>query len=133
MAEFMLEVVAPEGSVLKEQVEFAVLPAIDGEVGILANHSPLISALKVGIIRYTQNGKVNKIATSGGFVEVAENRAVVLADTAERCEQIDLDRAMAAKERADKRLRERQDDLDHRRAELALHRALNRIKAAKKD
>lgn len=129
MADFKLEVVSPEGSVLNEQVEFAILPAIDGEVGILANHSPLISALKIGIIRYTKDGKVNKIATSGGFVEVADNRVVVLADTAERGDMIDLERAVEAKERATKRLNERTPELDTRRAEIALQRAMNRIKA----
>ncbi len=132
MAEFKLEIVAPEGGVLNENVEFAVLPAIDGEVGILANHSLLISALKLGIIRYTQDGKVHKVATSGGFVEVAENRVVVLADTAERGDMIDLERATAAKERAARRLNEKSTDLDMRRAELALQKALNRIRAAEK-
>ena len=132
MAEFKLEVVSPEGSVLSEQVEFAILPAIDGEVGILANHSPLISALKVGVIRYTKDGKIHKIATSGGFLEVAENRAVVLADTAERGEMIDLERAIEAKERASQRLNTRSSEFDLRRAEMALQRALVRIKAAEK-
>ncbi len=132
MAEFKLEIVAPEGGVLNESVEFAVLPAIDGEVGILANHSLLISALKIGIIRYTRDGKVHKVATSGGFVEVAENRVVVLADTAERGEMIDLERAVSAKERASRRITEKGSDLDLHRAELALQKALNRIRAVEK-
>lgn len=132
MAEFKLEVVSPEGSVLSENVEFVVLPAVDGEIGILANHAPLISALKIGVIRYTKDGQVAKIATSGGFVEVAHNKAVVLADTAEIGETIDITRATAAKERAEKRLKDNDGDLDVRRAELSLLRAVNRIKAAEK-
>lgn len=132
MAEFKLEVVSPEGGVLNEQVEFAVLPGIDGEIGILANHSPLISALKIGIIRYTQDGKVKKIAASGGFVEVAENKVVILADTAELGETIDLQRAISAQERAAQRLKEINQDIDHQRAEVALKRAVNRINAAEK-
>ncbi len=130
MADFKLEIVSPEGSVLSEDVQFVVLPAVDGEIGILANHSLLISQLKIGLIRYTQDGKVNKIATNGGYVEVANNRVVVLADTAEPGEMIDLERAVAAKERAEKRLRERRQEMDMRRAEYALQRALNRIRAA---
>lgn len=130
MADFKLEIVSPEGSVLSEDVQFVILPAVDGEIGILANHSLLISQLKIGLIRYTKDGKVNKIATSGGYVEVANNRVVVLADTAEPGEMIDLERAVAAKERAEKRLSERRQELDMRRAEYALQRALNRIRAA---
>lgn len=127
MADFKLEIVAPEGSVLQEEVELAVLPSVEGELGILAHHSPLISALKVGIIRYTKGGQAFRVATSGGFLEVANNKAVVLADTAERGDMIDLQRALAAKERALKRINQ-SDGIDQRRAELALYRALNRIK-----
>jgi F-type H+-transporting ATPase subunit epsilon len=131
MADFKLEVVSPEGSVLSEDVQFVILPAVDGEIGIMANHSLLISQLKIGLIRYTKDGKVHKIATSGGYVEVADNRVVILADTAERGEIIDLQRANEAKERAQRRLNEHGADIDLKRAEYALHRAVNRIKAIK--
>lgn len=127
---FTLRVVSPEGNVLKEEAEFVVLPGVTGEIGILPNHAPLITAMDVGVIRYTIGGTTKKIATSGGFVEVAENKVTVLADTAELGELIDLDRAMAAKERAEKRLNQRADELDLRRAEFALQRAAARIKAA---
>ncbi|MGE4271757.1 MAG: F0F1 ATP synthase subunit epsilon [Desulfitobacterium sp.] len=127
---FTLRVVSPEGNVLKQEAEFVVLPGETGEVGILPNHAPLITALGIGVIRYTANGKVEKIATSGGFVEVSDNKVTVLADTAEPGDRIDLERAIAAKERAETRLAHRTDGIDSRRAELALLRAVARIHAA---
>ncbi|MGI1657433.1 MAG: F0F1 ATP synthase subunit epsilon [Desulfitobacterium sp.] len=127
---FTLRVVSPEGNVLKEEAEFVVLPGETGEVGILPNHAPLITALGIGVIRYTVNGKVEKIATSGGFVEVSDNKVTVLADTAEPGDKIDLERAIAAKERAERRLAQKTDGIDSKRAELALLRAVARIHAA---
>lgn len=128
---FTLRVVSPEGNVLKEEAEFVVLPGQTGEIGILPNHAPLITAMDAGVVRYTVNGSTHKISTSGGFVEVVDNKVTILADTAETEEKIDLQRALAAKERAEKRLAQKTDDVDIRRAELALHRALARISAAK--
>lgn len=131
MAEtFALRIVSPEGSVVKEDVEFALLPGEAGELGILPNHAPLISGLDVGVIRYTKNGVKKKISISGGFVEVLDNKAVILAETAEPGELIDLTRAIAAKERAEQRLAQRTSDVDVRRAEMALRKAVARIKAA---
>lgn len=129
---FTLRVVSPEGNVLKEEAEFVVLPGVTGEIGILPNHAPLITAMEIGVIRYTVNGKIKNISTSGGFVEVADNKVTVLADTAETGEMIDLQRAMAAKERAEKRLNQSSKDFDPRRAEFALRRAAARIRAAEK-
>jgi F-type H+-transporting ATPase subunit epsilon len=127
---FALRIVSPEGDVLKEDVEFAVLPGGQGELGILPNHSPLIAGLDVGVLRYTLNG-VNKLAAiAGGFVEVVDNTAIVLADTAELSEDIDLSRAVKAKERAEKRLATNSNEIDVRRAEYALRRASARINAS---
>ncbi|MDA8442457.1 MAG: F0F1 ATP synthase subunit epsilon [Peptococcaceae bacterium] len=130
MADFKLEVVAPEGKVVGADVQFVKLPSVEGELGILAHHTPLIGALKVGIIRYTKDEKSYRIATSGGFVEVANNKVTVLAETAEPGDLIDLERALAAKERAMQRINERNTESDIKRAEFALQRAINRIKAA---
>lgn len=127
---FTLRVVSPEGNVLKAEAEFVVLPGATGEIGILPNHAPLITAMDIGVIRYTVNGITKKISTSGGFVEVSDNKVTVLADTAEPAELIDVKRALAAKERAEKRLSQRSDETDFRRAELALRRAIARIRAA---
>lgn len=127
---FSLRIVSPEGNVLKEDVEFVILPGELGELGILPNHAPLISGLDAGVIRYTQNSTIKLVAISGGFVEVVDNSATVLADTAELSEEIDLTRAVEAKERAMKLLEARSNEIDLRRAEYALRRATARISAA---
>lgn len=126
---FSLQIVSPEGNVLKEEVEFVVLPGGQGELGILPNHSALIAGLDIGVIRYTLNSIIKRVAITGGFVEVADNSATVLADTAELSETIDLARAVDAKERAMKRLAARSNEIDLRRAEYALRRAAARINA----
>ena len=127
---FNLIVVAPDGQVLNKDVEFVVVPGESGEIGILPNHAPLIAGLGIGVLRYTENGKVNKISVCGGFMEVAVNKVTVLANAAEKSDCINVDRAQAAKERAQKRLTEKTPEIDVARAELALKRALARIKAA---
>lgn len=127
---FSLRIVSPEGNVLKEDVEFVVLPGGMGELGILPNHAPLIAGLDIGVIRYTLSGTTKQAAIAGGFVEVADNQAIVLADTIELAEEIDLKRAMEAKERAQKRLSARTAEIDVRRAEFALRRAAARISAS---
>ncbi|NLI91043.1 MAG: F0F1 ATP synthase subunit epsilon [Peptococcaceae bacterium] len=126
---FNFNVVAPDGQVLNKDVEFVVVPGENGELGILPNHAPLIAGLGIGVIRYTENGKISKVAISGGFMEVVHNKVTVLANTAETAENINVERAQAAKDRAEKRLKERQPDTDLVRAETALKRALARIKA----
>ncbi|MGI6678066.1 MAG: F0F1 ATP synthase subunit epsilon [Dehalobacterium sp.] len=126
-----LDVVTPEKKVCSQEVESLVVPATTGYLGVLPNHAPLITALDIGVVRFTQDGKSIKMAVNGGFLEVKDNKAVILADTAELGDQIDLARAEEAKERALRRLTERPADLDVIRAELALKRAQSRIKAAK--
>jgi F-type H+-transporting ATPase subunit epsilon len=131
---FMLEIVTPEDRLFKDEVEFVVVPEVNGELGILRNHAPLIAALNIGVLRYTDpNGAIKKIAISGGFMEVMDNEARVLAETAEHGEQIDVLRAKAAKERAEARLAAKAADTNLARAELALKRAIARIKAAEQD
>jgi ATP synthase, F1 epsilon subunit (delta in mitochondria) len=127
---FALNVVSPEGNVLKEEVEFVVLPGGAGELGILPNHAPLIAGLSIGVARITIDGSVKRLALAGGFVEVIDNSATVLADTAELSENIDLPRALGAKERAAKRLASPSSEIDVIRAELALRRAMARINAS---
>lgn len=124
------EVVTPERVILSADVESLVVPAALGYLGVLPNHAPLVTGLDIGVIKFKQDGKTKKMAISGGFMEVINNKAVVLADTAELGEKIDLHRAEEAKERARKLLSEHAQDLDVMRAELALKRAISRIKAA---
>lgn len=127
---FNLRVVTPEGQIFNDDVEFVVLPGEAGELGILPNHAPLIAGLHIGVMRYTKDNETKRLAISSGFVEVAENSVSVLADTAEQGELIDLNRAISAKERAEKRLSLRTPDVDVVRAEIALRKALARISAA---
>ncbi|MHB8155830.1 MAG: F0F1 ATP synthase subunit epsilon [Desulfocucumaceae bacterium] len=124
-----LEIVTPEKKLFSGDVRFVVVPGELGQLGFLANHAPLMSGLRIGLVKVEQEGKTFKVAVSGGFVEVAKNKVTILADTAEREDLIDRDRAEQAKERAEKRMADKQADLDTKRAEMALQRALNRLKA----
>lgn len=128
---FMLEIVSPEELLFKDEVQFVVVPEINGDMGVLRNHAPMIAALNAGIVRYTDvNGAIKKVAISGGFMEVMNNVARILAETAEPGAHIDVMRAKAAKERAEARLAARAEDTNLARAEMALQRAIARIRAA---
>ncbi len=127
MSTFLLEIVTPERKVFAEQVDMVSVKGIEGEMGILAHHLPLVTPLKVAPIIIKQDKEDSYIAVSGGFVEVRKDKVVILAESAEFPVEIDLERAETAKQRAEKRLAAKQDDVDHRRAELALQRAVTRI------
>ena len=126
-----LEVVTPEKSVVDEDVQMVIAPGILGEFGILPGHTTFLTTLKVGTIRYTDtNGKERYVFVSGGFAEALPDKVTVLAESAERRQEIDLERAKEALQRAEKRLAEarEKEDLDLVRAKAALARALHRIK-----
>ncbi len=127
-----LEIITPERKVLSEAVEEVIVPGLEGELGILPQHTPLISQLKTGVLTYRQGSEKRSVHVSGGFVEVLPERVSVLSDVAERPEEIDLARAQRARERAEKRLSSLGEDIDFRRAELKLQRALIRIQLASK-
>jgi len=127
-----LEVVTPERTVLSDEAESVIVPGFDGYIGFMQNHAPLVAGLTVGIVQFgPEHGEKRRIAVSGGFVEVADNRVTILADTAELDNEIDVGRAQAARERAERRLREQSENIDRARAEAALQRALNRLRAAR--
>ncbi|PRO65885.1 F0F1 ATP synthase subunit epsilon [Alkalicoccus urumqiensis] len=126
-------VVTPDGSVFDGQVEMVSVRTIDGELGILPNHLPLVTPLSIGAVRLKESGNVRLIALSGGFMEVRSDEVNILAESAELPSEIDVTRARAAKERAERRLEQaKQDNIDFRRAELALKRAVNRLDVAEK-
>lgn len=102
---------------------------VEGELGILPKHIPLVTPLKIAPVTVKRQGQKDQlIAVNGGFMEVRKDKVVILAESAELPEQIDVDRAKAAKERAQKRLAEtKQENVDFKRAELALQRAVNRL------
>ncbi|OAS14572.1 F0F1 ATP synthase subunit epsilon [Paenibacillus oryzisoli] len=129
MSTFLLEIVTPERKVYAEQVDMVSVKGSEGELGILPNHIPLVTPLRIAPITVKKAGSKDAvIAVNGGFMEVRKDKVVILAESAELPEQIDIDRARAAKERAEKRLAEtKQDNVDFKRAEASLQRALNRI------
>jgi F-type H+-transporting ATPase subunit epsilon len=131
---FLLEVVTPERIALSDEVQFVVVPALDGELGILRNHAPIVAGLKIGVLRYTMpGGEIHYMALSGGLMEVIDNEAKILAETAEHGREVDLLRAKAAKDRAERRLAERQDQISYVRAQMALLRAVARIRASEQE
>lgn len=127
-----LEIITPERRVLNEKVDEIVVPGLEGELGILPQHTPLISQLQTGILTYRQGAEKKLVHVSGGFVEVLPDQVAVLSDVAERPEEIDLERARKSRERAENRIATGGDDVDFRRAELKLQRAMIRIQLASK-
>jgi len=123
MAEqIQLEVVTPERRLLDEPVEMVTIPGLNGEMGILPGHTPLISGLKTGVLTYVQDGKSFQLHVSGGFVEVRDDHVSVLAEVAERPEEIDAASARVARERFEKQLTNwsgSEDELELARTELA--------------
>jgi len=132
VSSFLLEVVTPERKVYAEEAEMVVVKGVAGELGILANHIPLVTPLKIAPVKVKKGNSEEWIAVNGGFMEVRKDKVVILAETAELPGDIDVERATAAKERAEARLRNKQDEIDFRRAELALQKALNRIDVSQK-
>lgn len=125
-----VDIVTPEKTVYSEDAEFVVVPGSEGSLGVLPQHSPLVSGLKIGVLKVIKGGKETKMAVGGGFMEVNHNKVVILANSAETADEIDVARAEAAKERAEQRLANRTHDVDVARAEAALRRALLRLKVA---
>ncbi|HEX8180274.1 MAG TPA: F0F1 ATP synthase subunit epsilon [Pyrinomonadaceae bacterium] len=132
MAErIQLDVITPERSVLSEAVDFVSVPGLDGELGILPGHTPLISQLQTGVLSYTQGGTSERLLVSGGFVEVNHDRVSVLADMAERPEEIDSASARQAREQAERALAAfTGDEADFARARAELDRADARLQLA---
>lgn len=131
MSTFLVEIVTPERKVYAEEAEMVTVKGIEGELGIMPGHIPFVTPLQIAAVVIKKSKRDEYIAVNGGFVEVRKDKVVILAESAERQTDIDLDRAMAAKNRAEQRLKARQDEYDFRRAELALQRAMNRISVKK--
>ena len=122
MAEkIQLEVVTPERSVLAEPVDMVTVPGLGGELGILPGHTPLISQLQTGVLTYVQDGKNNQLHVSGGFVEVRDDHVSVLAEVAERPDEIDAARAKLSRDKLEKQLNAwsgSEEDLELAKAKL---------------
>ena len=128
-----LEIVTQERRVyLADDVEMVIAPGSEGELGILPRHAPLITSLEEGVMRVKRAaGREDVLAIHGGFMEVLPDQVTVLADAAERAEEIDLARAEEARQRAEELMKQRREDkVDYARAETVLRRSLVRLKAA---
>lgn len=125
-----LDVVTPQKLAYSEQVDLIEGPAIDGLIGILPNHAPLVTAMKIGVVRVVKDGEETQIAISEGFMEVQPDQINLVVRTAELPEEIDVDRAKSARDRAEEKLEQNKDNVDFVRAEAAYDRAKARLKAA---
>jgi F-type H+-transporting ATPase subunit epsilon len=134
MASIKLEIVTAERVVYTEDVDIVLAPGVEGQLGILPHHAPLMTILQSGEILARRGTEEDIMAISGGFLEVRPDRVIILADSAERAEEIDEARAQAAKERAEQRLKERgvTPDLDEARVEASLRRAMARLSVLEK-
>lgn len=127
-ANIRLEVVTPQKEVVNEEAQMIVAPGVLGEFGVLIGHTPFMTSLNVGTIRYTDaQGQEHCVFVSGGFAEALPDKVTVLAESAERRCNIDMDRAKTAMERAQKRIDDKSEDIDYARAQMALKRAIHRI------
>lgn len=127
---FQLEIVTPEKLLVKEAAEQVQIPGQNGYLGILPGHAPLITELGVGVITYRAHGNTRDLSVAWGFAEVLPDKVTILAETCERPEEIDAERARKAKERAEQRLKSNDPHIDFERAEDALRRAETRLKVA---
>jgi len=132
MNTFLVEIVTPERKVYGEQATMVVVTGSEGELGIMPNHIPLVTPLRIAPVTIKRDGSVDTVAVHGGFIEVRKDKVVILAESAELSEDINVERAEAAKQRAEQRISvARRDEIDFRRAELSLQRAMNRLKVRK--
>lgn len=132
MAEmFELKIIEPDGMFYEGQSSFLEFASVMGEMGVYANHIPLTTILAPGVVKIHNDGQVKKAAVMGGFIEIQKDRITVMAENAEWPEEIDVERAKAAKKRAEERLQKKEAGLDMARAEAALKRAMARIGATR--
>lgn len=128
MKTIKVSIVTPDGPVYESDVEMVITKAQSGELGILPGHIPMVAPLNIGAVRLKKDGKTEFVAVSGGFLEVRPDQVTILAQSAETASEIDVERAVRAKERAEQRMKDHHvENMDFRRAELALQRAINRL------
>ncbi len=127
-----IDIVTAEGAVFSDEVDLVLAPGVEGQLGILPHHTPLMTMLAPGEMVLRKGGEETYLAITGGFLEVRPDRVVVLADAAERAEEIDQARAEEARRRADEKLRSHEAGLDLVRADASLRRALTRLQIGQK-
>ena len=133
MAELNLEIVTPAKTAFKGEIKSITVPGSKGRFQVLRNHAPIISTFDIGMIKVDlPDGRANYYSTAGGTIEVLDNKVIVLADSIELVSEIDEERALQAKQRAEERLAEKNSDINLTRAHAALSRAINRISLKEK-
>ncbi len=132
MASLKLEITTAERLVFSDEVNIVIAPGIEGQLGILPHHTPLMTMLMPGELVARKDHDEFVLCITGGFLEVRPDKVVILADACERAEEIDLERAEAARKRAEERLKTREPNLDMARAQAALQRSLVRLKVAER-
>ncbi|WMM24235.1 F0F1 ATP synthase subunit epsilon [Tissierella sp. MB52-C2] len=130
MSNFHLDIVTPDKPFFSDEVEMVIVRGIDGDLAILKGRAPITTPLRIGKVRVFQDGKERIAAISDGYVSVVDDKVTIITESAEWPDEIDTERAKAAKERAEDRLKNRRDNIDIHRAELALHRAINRLEVS---
>lgn len=128
---FQLEIVTPEKLFFSEEVKMVIVRGIEGDLAILKNRAPITTPLKIGKVRIEQDGEERIAAVVDGYISVSKNKATIVTEAAEWPDEIDLERAEAARKRAEERLNKESSGMDVMRAELALKRAMNRIEVSK--
>lgn len=131
MDKIRLEIVTPHGPTFSGDAEEVTASGSEGDFGVLPGHAPFMTTLKIGILVAKIDGKPHYFFVNSGYAEVTTDKMLILADSAERAEDIDVQRAIAAKERAEERIR-KQENIDYTRAESSLQRAMIRIQLAEK-
>jgi F-type H+-transporting ATPase subunit epsilon len=126
-----LEVVTPYGLILSEDVDEVTAAGSEGEFGVLPGHAPFITTLKIGMLSYKKGNEVRYIFVNSGYAEAGPDKVIILADSAEKSEDIDVERAKAAMKRAEERLK-KTEDIDFARAESAVERASTRVQIAER-
>ena len=132
MATLRLEIITAERQVFADDVNVVVAPGIEGQLGILPHHAPLMTVLQPGELLIRKDGEETYMAVTGGFLEVRPDKVIILADACERAEEIDIARAEEAKRRAEERLKTQQSEVEAASIEAALRRSLIRLKVAER-
>ena len=132
MSLFKLHISTPERIFFNSDVESVVLTSTEGELGVLSGHMPLVTALATGVIKIRAGSEWKSAVVSGGFAEIKNDEVVVLADTAEWPEEIEVNRALEAKKRAEERIRLRENEVEYTRSVAALQRAMTRLRIVRK-
>jgi len=131
-ARFYLEVITPERRFFQGQVEMVIVQSVDGEIGVMKGHIPMVTPIAVGTLKIKQNGKWKEAAMNEGFMEVLPDKTIILCHSVEWPEEIDEKRAREAMERAQERIRQRNSLREYHESKAALARAMTRLKVKKR-